>query len=1097
MGRSSGARSDPVVGDPGRQRSAVPVGPVVDPESESIGRDRRSGTPDVMDPIRPGRGSPGPGGARAIVRLQQLAGNRAISVALRANPPAEKDPRTLLDQTVIEGEIREVTSVPNVAAERSPGGGHVLKPEQPAPPLPPMPTRPVAAPVPAPPQSPGPGKAPGPGERPGPGEARSPARTVVDPPVGRPPTAGPDPAAQPGQAAHPATLVAGPQAQAAALKTPSSPDALKARLPGGPPSLDDFSADQADTRSPAEKKAQAQTEIAGLTAVGTQEKVALTTAVGGHRQTVRGYGQAQRVALKVRLAGRIAEIEARSASASSGLRMSATQEKADLRARTDQDVTAVGSASAARITQARADLAARRQTLTALAGTDRAETMAAAEAEATRAVAELESSAVACETAGEKEAARFPGDDDAQPDQRAAARRVGRESAADIRAKKAGLPGQLREQAVEHTRRATTYLDGVVADLSRAEQVMVGELQSVGERVQTAVRDGLAGAIGAVDSRLQQDLAALEAGTAAARRQVEAAAAGASAELDTGVVGAIADLDAAATAVHHEIDAGMEETTTVLSEPEQPFLPAVLEQVEVAKGSLTTTVGTARTQLETAVAGAEGRFVAVVTSFDAAAGGAVDRFGAETSRVAAAFTAAVGRVKALRTQAVADLSAGLEKQQRTTAAGVLAEADRAVDEARTQVRTMNTAARDGLRQAADRAVEEGTRPRTDDVSTRAREAAEQVDDGWLAGLGRALVQIAVGLIVVVVVALIVAAVAAAFGVVLTAWTAVMVAGALLLAVGLVYSLVQRLRQPELQGSPGTAILLALSDTVGATGIIEGIRGRELVTDRPLSAGERTERGVLGAVTLVSIVFGVRSAVKGPPGGAFVRPTELPVGWRGVLPRMWKGTSVAAVELWNGLAAGVRSAREWLSSRKPAAEAGPEAGPEGGTTTSSEPAPVQEPAPVPEPDPAPAPAGPEPQPAPPSRELGLRQPAVDAIRRLENLKADPVGEVNSQAKHNHYAAARREAAGEVVARRPDGRPFSHISDLQQACDGLRNVQRALDAEVRNPPDTMTERGLDVLLERQREVNVLINRLQGFLNSIGQGSYQPYHQWPPGS
>jgi hypothetical protein len=130
-------------------------------------------------------------------------------------------------------------------------------------------------------------------------------------------------------------------------------------------------------------------------------------------------------------------------------------------------------------------------------------------------------------------------------------------------------------------------------------------------------------------------------------------------------------------------------------------------------------------------------------------------------------------------------------------------------------------------------------------------------------------------------------------------------------------------------------------------------------------------------------------------------------------------------------------------------------------------------------------------------LGLRQPAVDAIRRLENLKADPVGEVNSQAKHNHYAAARREAAGEVVARRPDGRPFSHISDLQQACDGLRNVQRALDAEVRNPPDTMTERGLDVLLERQREVNVLINRLQGFLNSIGQGSYQPYHQWPPGS
>jgi len=74
---------------------------------------------------------------------------------------------------------------------------------------------------------------------------------------------------------------------------------------------------------------------------------------------------------------------------------------------------------------------------------------------------------------------------------------------------------------------------------------------------------------------------------------------------------------------------------------------------------------------------------------------------------------------------------------------------------------------------------------------------------------------------------------------------------------------------------------------------------------------------------------------------------------------------------------------------------------------------------------------------PTRELGLRQEAIDAIARLENIKIDPLGDINSVTGHNHYAAARREAAGEVVARRPDGAPFSHIGDLQRAWRGLEH------------------------------------------------------------
>jgi hypothetical protein len=45
--------------------------------------------------------------------------------------------------------------------------------------------------------------------------------------------------------------------------------------------------------------------------------------------------------------------------------------------------------------------------------------------------------------------------------------------------------------------------------------------------------------------------------------------------------------------------------------------------------------------------------------------------------------------------------------------------------------------------------------------------------------------------------------------------------------------------------------------------------------------------------------------------------------------------------------------------------------------------------------------------------------------------------------------------------------------------------------------MTERGMNVLLERLAQVNRMINRLAGFLNEIGHGQFPPYHEWPPGS
>lgn len=133
----------------------------------------------------------------------------------------------------------------------------------------------------------------------------------------------------------------------------------------------------------------------------------------------------------------------------------------------------------------------------------------------------------------------------------------------------------------------------------------------------------------------------------------------------------------------------------------------------------------------------------------------------------------------------------------------------------------------------------------------------------------------------------------------------------------------------------------------------------------------------------------------------------------------------------------------------------------------------------------------------TRQLGLRVESIDALERLENVKLDPLGDANSKPNQNHYSAARREAAGEVVARRDDGRPFSHVGDLQRAYDALLRIRNTLGREVANPPDTISERGIEVLAKKYSEVQTLLNRLGGFLNEIGQSRFPPYHAFPPGA
>ncbi len=127
-------------------------------------------------------------------------------------------------------------------------------------------------------------------------------------------------------------------------------------------------------------------------------------------------------------------------------------------------------------------------------------------------------------------------------------------------------------------------------------------------------------------------------------------------------------------------------------------------------------------------------------------------------------------------------------------------------------------------------------------------------------------------------------------------------------------------------------------------------------------------------------------------------------------------------------------------------------------------------------------------------LGVSKEAVRQMRVIEEKRVNPLGEENAQANHNHYDAARKEARGEVVKARGDGKPFDHIADLQQARDAVFNARRLLQAE-----HPTTERGIKVVIEKIELAGKLIRRVDEFLSEIGWPSSRP-HVWvesPEGS
>jgi hypothetical protein len=597
----------------------------------------------------------------------------------------------------------------------------------------------------------------------------------------------------------------------------------------------------------------------------------------------------------------------------------ATRTRIELATVSTSELARIDTETAARVAEVETQCQQRQLALTHDAENARAQPPIIAANEADRSDRELEAAAVDCERAGDHVAARYPGPDDVRIEQRAAARTVGYDSAADIRAKKTSIRQDLSQRAQDFSGDYLQYAANVNAQIGHARDALVPAIRQRAAGAANAIREAESHARIALDQRLTTELAALNTAENRALQHLHQATLRAITSVRQNTQRATAILETVTLAGHTAINHRLNEVDEALGDPSLTVGLGSFRAVEEGRGAVASIGSATREQLQTATEAGRGQIQIVNESFDFTVSQLQSENSAVTQRLTNSASTALGLVvDTHRAQAQENLAAMILDQDRLQSQ-VLSEIDRAAGDARRELRDINERFRTDVHQAANDSIQEAIRPKTDVVETRAAEAAEQVDDAWYEGLFRAIGQIVIGLVILVVVALVVAAIAAVFYVTLTAWAAIMIAGALLLAAGFILALIQRSQQESYQGRTGAVIGRAFLDAIGFTGIQEAWTGRDVGTDQRLSAGERTERGILGVVTLVSLVFGVRAAIKGPPGGAMFRPSSMPRGWtgiRGIAGRMAEGVKSVGGEMISGVAGGLRRFRDRWSGRGP-------------------------------------------------------------------------------------------------------------------------------------------------------------------------------------
>lgn len=622
---------------------------------------------------------------------------------------------------------------------------------------------------------------------------------------------------------------------------------------------------------------------AAIDATAFARAAEVRSAVDASLEDVRGHHDGLRLFLEESIAAAVARVEAERERAGSAVR----------------------AAAAAAVSQSSTDVSTRQQTIRTAATNEQKQPMAVANREASRADGELEGAAQKCIGDTERVAGRYPGSSSRRRRQRAAARKVGTKSAANIRDNKPGLTRGLLEKGRE--------FEGGYLEVSSA---VSAQLVKTLPRTAASIGDAGAGAIRAIHTAAGRILAALESLRGAGLAALD--------ENENRVAGDVVDRgNAALVAIDgrrraergllaHRAEAARGSVRAAVVESRQAWEDNAHPHVETVAGIVSTARQAIRDR-ERSFAETSGEQVAVAqTAIASLASEGLEQTSIIASegiaRGEATLEAALARMNEAVERWSASVAVVLTKLQVMLTA-ILAQAREQMDElnrlATAKMVETTTLFRERLTRDNGKSIAEAKKPLTDSVESRADRAAQKAGRSTfvriLSGIFSGLWNLIKGLVIAILLAALLVLLLP-----ITFATAMLVVFGGMLVYGFVTNLMSRIEQRRQMGMENDVAwyelgAMALSDTVGITGVFEMISGKDTYTFEDLSVEERASRGTVGAGTMAFTWLGVRSGVGHVRS---VRAGEINV---------FRGTR--SVDAWSGLRDAISNKRDAPSAKE--------------------------------------------------------------------------------------------------------------------------------------------------------------------------------------
>lgn len=716
-----------------------------------------------------------------------------------------------------------------------------------------------------------------------------------------------------------------------------------AALPPPPPAPPaDGSSPPPPGYNPEQARAALEAQVGQLKVAAISHAAAITQKATETKGAILGRAATERANIRNAVVQQKAEISAGFSKKRGDVTGQVDAERQAMQAATEQDHQSIEKSTTSRLEAFTTQTQAHRMQMHQQLEDERVRPEKAAHADASRAENDVAAGAQEAREIGRREAAKY-GSDDTGKAQAAAAMKVAADTAEDIAGKGPGIGRELRDGAPSFDQKHTDYASTVDKQITEAvpkvTQAVQAESQAAAAELQTITGASMQ-QLAVTESHVR---AALTHSESAAIQLVESGGKKQAEQLDHAARQAASAVERAGREQSAQIEQRVAEVAQHLLAVEMPDPSAVDEVVGAEHANLTTAAAANQGQIDAAhghVTTGLGQATAQVAQGLGAVAAAASQSAENGLQSAVAH---VKSTSAKRKESVTSVVNALEKHHDSITTGSLDEIKTAASQAVANPAKVNDQFAGDSAKAVDQSVAKAKEPLSPlpaKVKAAADKAKEEHERSLFAQIGmgilKALAGLLIGLVIVIALALVVAFVVGFFGVALTAFGAMMIAGAILLAAGAIYAYYQRSHNPETANMGiGKLLLLSLSDATGVTSLYEGITSSSIATgkDLNLDAEARTEKITTGLISLVMIAL----AAKGGGSSPFVRSIELPAA--GVEGGMTAAGAVGA-ELWAGgklISKGVLDwAKEKLGSEPDTTPAS--TGP--GTTTAGGPRPTK-------------------------------------------------------------------------------------------------------------------------------------------------------------